>query len=215
MGAPKWIQHIENLIGGMATAVKMSLGHHQWEGLVEGTLQFLGLRSLTPAQAQIIAERLSLELSGFIGVCTEQAHELTSRFGFLNRGNPVLVISSLERLRAMADRFDDVLAEYSRAVRPGGLNTPPAIPVPPIPSPAALAAAPTQIPSLKGRRVKESAHDLRLVYLHAIQMAQHAQKSIGGANASNPFAVSSAIAGTHLLVQWLRQQEAELRQKMH
>lgn len=207
----QWVHNAERMLVGIATVARSTLGGHRWESLIESTMEFLGLRTLTPTQAQALAARMNQELTGFVAACAEQRRALGGVRRLFNRGNSMLVVTSLEKLRAMTDQLDGVLTEYTRMSQPGNAA---AQPVPGASVPG-IPAAPPRLPNLSAGDTTTFAKHLRGVYAHAIIMAQHAQTSLNGSPATNTYAVTSAVAAIHLLVRWLHERTGDLRTQMH
>lgn len=205
----KWIHHAEGMLVKMSEVARTTLGGYRWETVIESTLEFLGLHMLTATQAQALSARLNQELSGFVSASNEQMTVLGTFGRFLSRGDPVLVLSSLEKLSAMTGRLDEVLNEYTRVNQPGGVS-----PLSTAGLPATAAPPLPKLPVLNGVDARNLAKELRGVYAHAVQLAEHAQKSVSGPHATNPFSVTSAVAGIHILVRWLRERETDLRGKL-
>jgi hypothetical protein len=201
------------MLAGMAGIAQSTLGDPRWESLLESTLEFLGLRPLGAIQAQALVPRLKQELSAFIEACGEQMKTLGGMGWLRNRrirANPMFVATSLAKLDAMTDRLDAILREYERLQHPGraASSTPPSAAIPP-------SGPPLTLSQVTGRQADTLAREMRGVYWHAMQMAQHAQRSIGGTRANpSPYAVTNAVAGTHILVQWLRQRSEAIRRQM-
>jgi hypothetical protein len=224
-GESKWARRIEQMLFRLADIGQRTVGIARWERLLEGALAFLGVRSLTATQAQLLAGHLHEVLNRLIAVCHEQNRALKVRTLhvpltgiYRSWGGPDCDIlqASLQGMAGIMAQLDAVLDEYAHLIQPATAPTalPAHLPDAGTMPPWAADTRPVTLSFNAGGKCRKVGRELYFMNLRAARIATHIQQSISGPHESNSFAITGAVAGLHMLAGWMRHHEAHIREQL-
>jgi hypothetical protein len=226
-GRPTWKRHVVNLLWRLTDIGEGFLGPSRWEGVLEGALEFMGVRPLSQAQAHVLSTMLRTELADLIAACNRHMAAVGGNFLMRFFRHRIYidcdhVIITLQSTLGTLAHLETVLDYYTQMTREANST-----------SPSSTSAAPSTagagVPPSVERQLEKTpltswpvspdncrrvAQELTRINFHTWRMARHLQATIEGPQGANPYVVTGSYFGLHMLVRSMQHSLKDLQQHL-